>query len=598
MDQRSFLCLVKPSRETGVVFSKMPYLSMLKLLHKMKIYPLFPLFLLLLIILLSCHQQKDSARLAKEAQIDSLNNELLKRSYVDPKNLDLVRRILSSSDSMGYIKGFVESSILGFMIYYQDYKYPEALRMLEDANKRIDIKKDPVLSARIDYYLGEFQFRINNKDLAFVYFQKSIDILKQENDTDKLKKNYLAIGNLFLEKQNWPLARKYLWTAYSMNLRSKVSSSLAWSCMYLGAYYTHAQKKDSAELFYTKANQISEKLNDPKLLTYGLNNFASFKIDNGEYDVAEKKLREALKICDSVQEMPMLIPFIYLNLGVIYNKKTQYLFAKTFLEKALFLAESGGSLYVRMRANEELYACSKELKNYQDAFRFIERYHILKDSNDRKGNHQNLAALEMKYNYVHLLKAQEVKEQRNKLLFAGALIVFVFFIILLILLFQKQRIKVKNFKLQQKLVDDKLERNNTMLASHLLHMVSINERKLSLIKILKEQVPYVKKDNQPIVQKVIEGFESDQDAMLWKEFEIRFTEVHKEFYAKLAKLNPNLTLNEKRLCAFLLLNMTTKEITCITGQSIKAIEQARFRLRKQLAITNNQVTLSDFLSSI
>ncbi len=564
----------------------------------MKIISLFPLIFLLLIIFYSCHQQEDSIRPAKEAQIDSLNNELLKRSYVDPKNLDLVRRLLYSSDSMGYIKGFVESSILGFMIYYQDYKYPEALRMLEDAYKRIDIKKDPVLSARIDYYLGEFQFRINNKDLAFVYFQKSIDILKLANDTDKLKKNYMAIGNLFLEKQNWPLARKYLWAAYSMNLKSKVSASLAWSCLYLGAYYTHAQKKDSAELFYTKANQISKKINNSKLITYSLNNFASFNIDNGEYDVAEKKLREALKICDSVQEMPMLIPFIYLNLGVIHNKRTQYSYANAFLKKALFLAESGGNLYVRIRANEELYLCSKELKNYQDAFQFIERYHILKDSSDRKNNIQNLAALEMKYNYVNLLKAQEVKEQRNKLLFAGALIVFVFFIILLILLNQKQRIKVKNFKLQQKIADDKLERNNSMLASHLLHMVSINERKLSLIKTLKEQLPYVKKDNQPIVQKVIEGFESDQDAMLWKEFEIRFTEVHKEFYAKLAKINPNLTLNEKRLCAFLLLNMTTKEITCITGQSIKAIEQARFRLRKQLGITNNQITLSDFLSSI
>lgn len=564
----------------------------------MKIISPLPLIFLLLIIFYSCHQQEDSIRPAKEAQIDSLNNELLRRSYVDPKNLDLVRRLLSSSDSMGYIKGFVESSILGFMIYYQDYKYPEALRMLEDAYKRIDIKKDPVLSARIDYYLGEFQFRINNKDLAFVYFQKSIDILKLANDTDKLKKNYMAIGNLFLEKQNWPLARKYLWAAYSMNLKSKVSASLAWSCLYLGAYYTHAQKKDSAELFYTKANQISKKINNSKLITYSLNNFASFNIDNGEYDVAEKKLREALKICDSVQEMPMLIPFIYLNLGVIHNKRTQYSYANAFLKKALFLAESGGNLYVRIRANEELYLCSKELKNYQDAFQFIERYHILKDSSDRKNNIQNLAALEMKYNYVNLLKAQEVKEQRNKLLFAGALIVFVFFIILLILLNQKQRIKVKNFKLQQKIADDKLERNNSMLASHLLHMVSINERKLSLIKTLKEQLPYVKKDNQPIVQKVIEGFESDQDAMLWKEFEIRFTEVHKEFYAKLAKINPNLTLNEKRLCAFLLLNMTTKEITCITGQSIKAIEQARFRLRKQLGITNNQITLSDFLSSI
>jgi DNA-binding CsgD family transcriptional regulator len=63
-------------------------------------------------------------------------------------------------------------------------------------------------------------------------------------------------------------------------------------------------------------------------------------------------------------------------------------------------------------------------------------------------------------------------------------------------------------------------------------------------------------------------------------------------------INPNLTLNEKRLCAFLRLDMTSKEISAITGQSVRAIEQARIRLRKQLGLTNQQVSLSAFLSSL
>jgi tetratricopeptide (TPR) repeat protein len=565
----------------------------------MKIYyPPFSLVLLSLLFVCSCHQEKDSAMLKKEAAIDTLNNELLKRSYVDPKNLILVERLLFSSDSMGYTKGIVESSIIAFMIYFQEYKYPDALRMLENAKKRVDAESDPSLSAKINYYLGEFHFRINNKDLAFGYFNESIELLKQVNDTDKLQKNYIAIGNLFLDKQNWPRARKYLWLAYSMNLQSKVSTSLAWSCLYLGAYYDHAKKKDSAEFFYTKANQISEKLNNPKLLAYSLNNYASFNIDHGEFAVAENKLMRALKICDSIREMPALVPILYLNLGLVNKNRNQYSDAKTYLEKALSLAGSAGSPSVSIRVNEELYLCNKELNNCNDALKFVERFKILKDSNDRITSNQNLVALEMKYNYARLQKEQEAKAQRNKLLFAGALIAFGLIIVMLILLYQKQLIKIKNFKLKQRILDEKLERNNSELASHVLHMVSVNERKLSLIQILKEQLPYVKKENQPIVQKVIAGFESDQDEMLWKEFEIRFTEVHKEFYSKLAKLNPNLTLNEKRLCAFLLLNMTSKEIMCITGQSIKAIEQARFRLRKQLGIINSQVTLSGFLSSL
>jgi predicted Holliday junction resolvase-like endonuclease len=204
----------------------------------------------------------------------------------------------------------------------------------------------------------------------------------------------------------------------------------------------------------------------------------------------------------------------------------------------------------------------------------------------------------MKYNYARLQQEQETKQLRIKWFFSGLVIASILVILLLILFIQKQRIKVKNARLHQKILDDQLKTRNRELASHVLNMVRVNERKLSLIETLKEQLPNVKKENQQIMQKVIEGFEIDQDATIWKEFEIRFTEVHREFYSKLSKLNPNLTVNEKRLCAFLLLDMTTKEICSITGQSNRAIELARIRLRKQLGLTNQNVSLSNFLSSL
>jgi hypothetical protein len=173
-----------------------------------------------------------------------------------------------------------------------------------------------------------------------------------------------------------------------------------------------------------------------------------------------------------------------------------------------------------------------------------------------------------------------------------------FIIVFLIMLYRQQRIKILNAKLAKKIVDDKLELRDRELASHMLNMVRVNERKLSLIRTLKEQLPVVNKENQQVVAKVIEGMDIEQDDRLWKEFERRFTEVHQEFYTKLAKVNPNLTPNEKRLCAFLLLDMTTKDISHITGQSLKTLEQARYRLRKQLGISNPNVNLSIFLSSL
>ena len=67
----------------------------------------------------------------------------------------------------------------------------------------------------------------------------------------------------------------------------------------------------------------------------------------------------------------------------------------------------------------------------------------------------------------------------------------------------------------------------------------------------------------------------------WDEFELRFGQMNSGYYERLRKRFPDLTLNERRLCAFLSLDMTTKEITNITGQSIRAVNIARTRIRKK-----------------
>jgi DNA-binding CsgD family transcriptional regulator len=61
---------------------------------------------------------------------------------------------------------------------------------------------------------------------------------------------------------------------------------------------------------------------------------------------------------------------------------------------------------------------------------------------------------------------------------------------------------------------------------------------------------------------------------------------------------PDLTQSELKLCAFLRLNMSTKEISELTGQRILTIDHARYRLRKKLGISNSEINLVTFLSQI
>lgn len=73
----------------------------------------------------------------------------------------------------------------------------------------------------------------------------------------------------------------------------------------------------------------------------------------------------------------------------------------------------------------------------------------------------------------------------------------------------------------------------------------------------------------------------------WKEFEVRFEEEHSKFRETLTIMHPDLTPNEIKLCSFLRLNMSSKEISEITQQSVRALETARSRMRKKIGLSRS-----------
>jgi DNA-binding CsgD family transcriptional regulator len=105
-------------------------------------------------------------------------------------------------------------------------------------------------------------------------------------------------------------------------------------------------------------------------------------------------------------------------------------------------------------------------------------------------------------------------------------------------------------------------------------------------------------ENQKVVHDIVIDLQHEADNDSWKEFELRFNQVHSDFYNNLRKLYPDLSPAEEKLCAFLRLNMSSKEIAAITQQSIKSVEVARARLRKKLNLTNTTSNLVTHLSNL
>jgi DNA-binding CsgD family transcriptional regulator len=119
----------------------------------------------------------------------------------------------------------------------------------------------------------------------------------------------------------------------------------------------------------------------------------------------------------------------------------------------------------------------------------------------------------------------------------------------------------------------------------------------NIAKELQKSKADFKLENRDIIDNVIRQLENASSEESWKEFEVRFQDVHTEFYDNLNKALPDLTPNEKKLCAFLKLNMTTKDISAITHQSVKSITMARYRLRQKLNLDRDE-NLIAFLSKL
>lgn len=83
----------------------------------------------------------------------------------------------------------------------------------------------------------------------------------------------------------------------------------------------------------------------------------------------------------------------------------------------------------------------------------------------------------------------------------------------------------------------------------------------------------------------------------WNEFEVAFEQVHEDFYTRLKMTYPLLSPNEKKLCAFIRLNLSIKEIGTLTGQTLKSIEVARTRLRRKLKLERDE-NLNSFIAGI
>ncbi|MDB5126907.1 triple tyrosine motif-containing protein [Mucilaginibacter sp.] len=152
-------------------------------------------------------------------------------------------------------------------------------------------------------------------------------------------------------------------------------------------------------------------------------------------------------------------------------------------------------------------------------------------------------------------------------------------------------VTIKNEQLQADLASKSRELANSAMnivyKNELLQKISdeINNFKDSTGKKLSE-------DQLKKIHKVIdEGMSDDRD---WNVFENSFNEAHENFFKKLKHGHPDLVPNDLKLCAYLRMNMSSKEMASLLNISLRGVEIRRYRLRKKLNLEHDK-NLVEFL---
>ena len=159
---------------------------------------------------------------------------------------------------------------------------------------------------------------------------------------------------------------------------------------------------------------------------------------------------------------------------------------------------------------------------------------------------------------------------------------------------EKEIVKLRNEKLEAEIAF-----KNTELASTAMHLVQKGE----LLGNIKEEMTRIKKNAnghaapdefKKIMRILSEENKMDKD---WEQFAQHFDHVHSDFLSNIKMHYPSLSPHELKLCAYLRMNLSSKEIAQLESISVRGVEIGRYRLRKKLKIST-ETNLFDFLLNI
>jgi hypothetical protein len=402
------------------------------------------------------------------------------------------------------------------------------------------------------------------------------------------------------------------------------------------SHYIGGQTEESLKAYF-KALETNQNL---PATHHILNAQAYYYISNAygrlkQYDKATQYAQKTLTLAEQIKDNPLVIEVQSL-FGWIATEQKQYAKGRVYYEKSCELASQAqdwqtfannlqylADNYIQENLYQDAinyalkslqlaqqYALQAEEKNacrilaflhsrqgrFEEAYRYEQRYNVLKDTLFNLQKKQQIAELMVEYETGK--KTQQIQLlEKDQLLKEYAIYVLAFVLCLLIIVaIYRYQLQKKLHKAQQNAIVTKLalqEMENKIaqermeeqiafqereLASNTMHIFQKNEMLNTLQERLNELAPEVKAQVKPLLQDVRNTIDLDKD---WDNFQRHFIEVHPKFFDSLLEVFPTLSQTELKLLAYIRMKLSNKEVASLMNVATKSVEMSRYRLKKK-----------------
>lgn len=480
-------------------------------------------------------------------------------------------------------------------------EYTEAITKIHQLIDVATKVEDNVMLAKGYFHIANIFARQGHAPLALEYYYSSLRINEKLNNRNSIFNNLLNIAIIKAGQKEYKAALETLNRASLIAQQSNDSIMISSCLTNIGNIY--ANMKNPNALNYLK---MAQKMLKGRVISQDINlllNIGMIYIEQGRFDQAELNLKQALEIAQKT-EMKSANCEALIHLAKLSHAQKRYADAIKFTNDAIQLSRRINYLECQKDGCKSLADNYAAMGNYQAALENYKSYKQLNDSIFNEKNVRKIALLESTYKYEKDKQKHELAQQMNEsqIQRQRSYIVALILVIILISLFSYQlyisiKLKKRAMKLEVDLAKSELEYSQKQIASATLRLVQDSERDEYCLKVLNKITNDSPKERDESINSLISYYKNKSAFSNWNEFELLFMQVNAEFYQNLSNRFPTLTLNEKKLCVFLKLNMTSKDIAKITFQSEEALKKARLRLRKKMELERSD-NLSSFIQTI